>query len=88
MKQTPKIILICEGGVIQQIISNMKVEIVNLDYDIMECDIEEPEYYTDRIVQDVDVYPDDKFNEVEAECIEEWNDEMSKHPSFISDEDK
>ena len=88
MKQTPRIILICEGGMIQQVISNTKVEVVNLDYDIMECDMEEPQYYEDRVIHDVDVYTGEEFDKIEAECIEEWNTDMDKHPSFINDEDK
>lgn len=81
MKKVPQIILICDGGVIQQIISNTEVKVVNLDHDIFECDMEEPEYYYDRFIP-VDVYNKKDFATTEAEIIQEWDDKMEKHPSF------
>lgn len=71
----PKIIITLEGGIIQQILSDTDVEVTVLDWDIMECDLDEPEFFDDRIYT-VDQYPVENFNELEAELREEWDDEM------------
>lgn len=73
---TPKIILICKGGVIQKIIANTEVEVVALDYDIfMDVTPNDDEHYEDR------TYPtlvSKNFDEVEKECREEWEKEYQK----------
>lgn len=79
---TPKIILICEGGVIQQIIANTEVEIVNLDYDIFDGgdypDEGDDHYEQRHFGHQVDVHKGEAFDEIEAECRDEWEKEYEK----------
>ncbi len=70
-----RVILIMKGGMIQQSISNIELEIVNLDWDIMECDLLGEEYYEYRIEKADQV---EDFIKTEKELINEWNEEMDK----------
>lgn len=78
---TPKIILICEGGVIQQIIANTEVEVVNLDYDIFNSGDEprEDDHYEGRhFGKNVDVHTGKAFDKIEQECRDDWEKEYQK----------
>lgn len=88
MKQIPEIILIMEGGVLHQIISSTPVKVFNLDEDIFECDMEEPEYFEDREYVAVEIYPQKEFEKLKKEIVTEWNEKMDNHPSFIPDDEK
>jgi len=87
MNNIPEIIIICEGGIIPQVITNTPVKLFNLDHDLFECDMDEPEYFEDREYGNiVDVLDQKKFEKTKAKIANDWNKDMDKHPSFIHDE--
>lgn len=76
----PKIILICKGGIIQDVISNQPIDLVNLDYDIFEDGPpDSDETYENRHYGDnVTVLSKRKFAKKEAELAKEWDELYEK----------
>lgn len=77
---TPKIILICQGGVIQHAVSNIEVKIYNLDEDILkEGNADPDDTYDNRdIGNTLRVLSERAFNKEEAILKRDWNKELKK----------
>jgi hypothetical protein len=75
----PRIVLIMEGGVIQQAFSNVEVEIINADFDCFEnAENDTLQHYEDRLMEvDVATSPEE-FAEWEANTKADWEADYQK----------